>query len=126
MARHKKIQARVLFKSYHNLEFESRAWVRDPKIQEFRIGTCHGQWFPFHWPLHSAYVILSVINEYPGNGHFEDVLQWFEQSAKRDKYALEIWEIHNWRLFDHLIRKRGFKEMIKKKNDSTKHVIKFP
>lgn len=89
----------------HNLLFESCAWAINPSIQCFRIGTCTGQWFAYD----SSYVILTVINHEPGNGHLNDVFQWFEASAKRDKYALEVWEIMNKRFYDHLLNKRGFK-----------------
>lgn len=122
MAR-KNVTARVLFKSSHDLQFESRAWVRDPRFQEFRIGTCHGQWLVDSSKGHKAYVILSVINESPGNGHFDDVLEWFEQSAKRDNYALEFWEIMNENLFKHLCLKRGFAPHLEGTN---LQVIKFP
>lgn len=115
----------VEFRSIHDLPFESRPWVRNPHIQEFRIGTCFGQWFVYDWPKYRAYVILTVINDNPGNGHFEDVLQWFEQSARRDRYALEVWEIGNNSLYHHLVNKRGFKPM-KRKGNEDPHVTKFP
>lgn len=111
------------FKSTHNLEFESRPWIRNPDMQEFRIGTCNGQWFVDSSKGYKAYVILSVVNHEPGNGHFDDVIEWFEQSAKRDSYAIEFWEIMNERLFKHLCLKRGYAPHLENTN---LQVIKFP
>ncbi len=75
-----------------------------PPIQVFRIGTCHGQW----QASPKSYDIISVINETPGNGHLQDVFDWFENSAKRDKKELHILEIMNPNFMNHLINKRGF------------------
>lgn len=70
----------------------------------FQVGTCHGQWRA----VPGAYEILSVMNDEPGNGHFEDVLQWFEQSCRRDGKVLRIRSVDNKKFKKHLIRKRGF------------------
>jgi len=95
------------FKSTHSLSFEvapydlqlpGDQWIR------FRIGTCHGLWRG----THREYQILAVINEEPGNGHFEDVIDWFERSAKRDNRNLMFMEMINDEFRDHLINKRGF------------------
>jgi hypothetical protein len=95
------------FKSSHNLEFLSAHW-NNPFNQEgwqiFKIGTCNGQWTS----TNDSYDILSVINDDPGNGHFDDVLEWFEQSCIRDKKALRILEVWNKELAKHLVTKRGF------------------
>ncbi len=72
--------------------------------KEFKIGTCIGQWRA----TPDAYEILSIENETPGNGHFEDVLEWFEQSCKRDKKKFRIRCVDNKRFKAHLILKRGF------------------
>ena len=88
----------------HNLPFEACPWPRDPSIQLFRIGTCEGQWISTDF----TYDIISVTNRQKGNGHLEDVFQWFENSCKRDKKALRIREFFNERFRRHCIDKRGF------------------
>lgn len=99
-------------KTQHNLLFEVAEWNlgNELNINEdwklFRIGTCTGQWRGIGKDF---YEILSVINNEPGNGHFEDVLEWFEQSCRRDGRALLIREIFNKKFYEHLIEKRGFK-----------------
>jgi hypothetical protein len=70
----------------------------------FRVGTCHGQWRA----TNDAYEILSIVNTHIGNGHFDDVLQWFEDSCQRDRKILRIREVWNGNFKAHLIRKRGF------------------
>lgn len=93
------------FRSSHNLAFEMAPFEYDPAFFRFRIGTCDGLWTTGD----KAYIIVAVTNNEPGNGHFEDVLEWFENSAKRDGYSLRIAEFFNPRLKNHFIEKRGFK-----------------
>ncbi len=91
----------------HNLEFLSARWENPFNIdgwQVFKVGTVHGQWVS----TPTSYDILSFINDHPGNGHFEDVIEWFEQSCKRDKRNLRVLEVWNKRLARHLVEKRGF------------------
>jgi len=104
-------------KTMHSLPFESRPWVCDPSIQEFRIGTCKGQWNTGI----GCYCIISIINDQPGNGHLDDVFQWFENSCKRDGYALKIFEFFNQPFYEHCIKKRGFQPI-----PGTKDLVKFP
>lgn len=95
------------FQTINNLPFLSANWdnpFNTDGWQVFKIGTCHGQWVS----TEDSYDILTVINETPGNGHFEDVLQWFEQSCKRDKKNFRILEVWNKDLAIHLVTKRGF------------------
>jgi len=100
------------FESTHRLDFEVAEYPnlfpsgddRD-NWRLFRIGTCHGLWRATDW----AYEILSIQNEKPGNGHFEDVLEWFANSCRRDGKALRIREVGNPLFKTHLITKRGFK-----------------
>lgn len=95
------------FRSTHNLPFLSRHWKNPFNLMgwyEYRIGTCHGQWIA----TNTTYDILSIINDYPGNGHFQDVLDWFENSCKRDNRSLRFLEILNKQFADHLVSKRGF------------------
>jgi hypothetical protein len=101
-----KIQFKV-FETKHKLEFLSAHWdrlVNTEGWQIFKVGTCHGQWRA----TKDNYEILSVINNEPGNGHFDDVLQWFYESCKRDKKNLKILELWNADLMKHLIDKREF------------------
>lgn len=95
----------------HNLDFECAPWEPLPgfpnaeNFTRFRIGTCEGLWTS----TLQTYDILAITNSIPGNGHFEDVLQWFENSCKRDGKHLRFLEIMNKDFKNHLIQKRGFK-----------------
>jgi hypothetical protein len=98
------------FKTTHDLPFEVADWQPLPgsthasDFKRFRIGTCEGLWAS----TPTSYDILSVINNSPGNGHFNDVLEWFYSSCLRDRKKLRILEVWNPRLKKHLIEKRGF------------------
>lgn len=96
----------------HNLDFEACAWPINPNIQLFRIGSCEGQW-QFSG---SSYDIIAVINNKPGNGHLDDVFEWFEYSCKRDGVHLRVMELMNDKFKTHLINKRGFKPVPKTNN----------
>lgn len=91
----------------HKLDFEACPWPRNPSIQLFRIGTCEGQWMA----TENAYCIISILNSNKGNGHLDDVFEWFEHSSRRDKKALMILEFMNDRFKRHCIEKRGFTEI---------------
>ena len=86
----------------HKLDFLSRQWSDEWNI--FKIGTCGGQWSA----TEDAYIILSFINDEPGNGHLNDVFEWFEHSCKRDKKNLIVMEVMNEGFYMHLLTKRGF------------------
>ena len=105
----------------HKLDFEVAEWKYSDKISLFRVGTCHGQWF---WHKMKTFgpilCILSIINDEPGNGHLDDVFQWFEESAKRAGCYLMIMDFHNERFKQHCIEKRGFTEV-----PGTDHVVKL-
>lgn len=92
----------------HKLDFEVAPWdfvfTSDPTMKKFRVGTCHGL---FGYDK-TYYFILAIGNDQPGNGHFEDVLEWFYFSCKRDKKHLKIMQIMEERFYKHLIKKRGF------------------
>src|SRR4029078_5524749 len=70
----------------------------------FRIGTCEGQWVS----IDDCYVIISVKNNNRGNGHLDDVFEWFEFSCKRDNKNLLVVEFINERFYKHCLSKRGF------------------
>jgi hypothetical protein len=46
----------------------------------------------------TAYELLAIVNQQPGNGHFREAMQWFEQSCRRDHKRLIIRECWNLRL----------------------------
>jgi hypothetical protein len=52
--------------------------------------------------------MLAVVNDNPGNGHLDDVFEWFEGSCRRDKKNFRILEIWNKAFREHLLTKRGF------------------
>lgn len=93
------------FQSTHSLPFEQAGHFMGPDSPLlWRIGTCHGLWYP----TEKEYVLLAVHNDEIGNGHFTDVMEWFENSCKRDKKDFIVGEVWNKRLKKHLIEKRGF------------------
>lgn len=87
----------------HKLDFEVARWIT-PEFTRFRIGTCYGLW----GVTADTYDILVIDNDHPGNGHLEDVFQWFETSCRRDQRSLRVLDIVNERFYRHLIEKRGF------------------
>lgn len=95
----------------HNLDFEAAPWAPLPgfppckNFHEFRIGTCEGLW----QSTDDSYDILAIKNINKGNGHFEDVMQWFENSCRRDKKNLRFLEVMNPHFKKHLLNKRGFR-----------------
>jgi hypothetical protein len=94
-------------KTSHGLDFLCAEYPPDKDVSLFKIGTCHGQWYC----QGQTYVILSVMNDEPGNGHLEDVFEWFEFACRRDGYKLKVQHIFNERFYKHLIEKRGFVKM---------------
>ena len=96
-----------MFKSSHNLAFETAHWnspFNDEGIQMFRVGTIEGLWRS----TDKSYDIIAILNKDPGNGHLNDLFEWFEQSCKRDKKYLRVLEIMSDEFFIHLTTKRGF------------------
>ena len=99
------------FQSEHNLIFEVAPYPLNIDSKKewiaFRVGTCEGLWCS----TAKSYEILAVKNNKIGNGHFNDVLEWFEQSCRRDKKSLKILEVWNSNFKKHLIEKRFFKDI---------------
>ena len=111
----------------HALDFEVAKWdeaglvesvaaelgiVNDdpyPKIEWrlFRVGTCHGQFRV----TPEAYEVLSIFNDTPGNGHLEDVFEWFEFASRTTKIPLRVLRFSNAAFKKHLIDKRGFRAL---------------
>lgn len=96
------------FKTTHKLKFQTTTYKQlfedGYHWQEFIVGTCRGLFTSTdrHW------ILLAIDNEQPGNGHFTDVMEWFERFCKRDKKDFVIMEVWNKRLLAHLLTKRGF------------------
>jgi hypothetical protein len=92
----------------HHLDFMAAPWD-DPLgvggYMAFIVGTCNGLYSTNKGTL----MIISVRNEEPGNGHLEDVFQWFEWSARENGVPLTIVAFMNERFYQHCIEKRGFK-----------------
>lgn len=101
----------------HGLDFLAADSPYGDDHKLFRIGTCDGQWYS----LKDSYCILSVINSTPGNGHLDDVFEWFEFSCKRDAKNLIVLECMNERFAMHLIEDRGFVPL----DDGNYNVIKI-
>ena len=51
------------------------------------------------------------MNDKPGNGHLEDVFQWFENSCKREGINFVILEFNNKDFYKHLMDKKEFKTL---------------
>lgn len=88
----------------NRLDFECANSPYSEGHKMFRIGTCDGQW----GCTSDSYFILSVINKEAGNGHLNDVFEWFEYSCKRDNKNLLVLECMNNDFYNHLLNKRGF------------------
>lgn len=93
------------FSTTHNLDFEVAEWPHHPAYKRFRVGTVEGLW----GSEEEAFVILALFNDQPGNGHFDDTLEWFEYSCRREAKDLMVIELWNRDLRRHLIQKRGFR-----------------
>ena len=106
------------WKSKNNLDFLHADSLHDHLGDHslFKIGTCHGQ----YGATSDSYYILTVLNDCAGNGHLDDVFEWFERSCVRDSKNLLILEIFNAKFYDHCIEKRGFIKLDKNKQNLVK------
>lgn len=93
--------------------FEGETW------KAYRVGTVRGLWNSDA----ENYLILSFVNDEQGNGHLNDVFQWFEHSAKREGLNIKILQIVNSRFYNHLINKRGFKKIEGTETDLIKIIV---
>src|SRR5713101_5500899 len=91
-----------VLKTKHNLSFEA-AFYFDGTVK-FRVGTVTG----VYDCIGNSYNIIALANNDPGNGHLDDVFEWFEHSCRRDRKKLRVVEIWNNKFKQHLISKRGF------------------
>lgn len=94
----------------HKLDFEAKPFriqiEGEPINICFKVGTCSGL-----YNIAEATVdIIAIANEQKGNGHLEDVFEWFEYSCKTSKRNLRILELMNKKFEKHLITKRGFQK----------------
>lgn len=96
------------FKSTHNLTFETEAYPiqfdDDLTWIQFQMGSCKG----LYCENTDAYDLLVVVNDNPGNGHFNDVLEYLEYCCKRNNKKLRLREVWNHSLKWYMITKRGF------------------
>jgi hypothetical protein len=85
-------------------EWLERPWVSpiDGEIwHEFNCGSVRG----IYRPHHKEFQILAVQNTAKKkNDHFDRVLKWFEQSYRREHYALTFLDVENPRLLEKLQR----------------------
>jgi len=91
------------FTSTNNLDYLQSHAV-DENMFRFKVGTCHGLFYQ----TEKAVCLLAVMNNEKGNGHFTDVLEWFEYSAQRQGLYFDVIEVWNQRLRKHLMEKQGF------------------
>jgi hypothetical protein len=100
------------FKITHNLDFLVAEYplilqlLREGETpwMRFKVGTCEGLWRAEN----GNYEILAIDNKELNNGHFQDTMEWFENSCKREGYGLKFLSILNKRFMRHLVEKRGF------------------
>lgn len=101
-----------MIQTTHNLPFEVGGLfvgIETEVYIRFKVGTCYG----LYRTKNKNYEILAIKNESKGNGHLDDVFEWFEYSCKRDNYNLVILCVLNSRFEKHLIEKREFKRLNK-------------
>lgn len=107
------------FKSEHKLKFLTAPHLiagAPTGLEKFEVGTCHGLWRQDK----ASIEVWAVINGSPGNGHMDDVMQWFLELARLQNVILAVMDISNLAFKNQLILKWGFQTT--KAND---RVIKF-
>lgn len=117
-------EASTEFVSTHKLDFLVAPWEFmdsipvTPPFKRYRVGTCHGLWRC----ADDCYEILSVINDEKGNGHLQDVIEWFENSCRRDNKNLRMLHFENLPFMIHMINHFGFER--EKEYDIIKMIAK--
>ena len=96
--------AENVIQTKHKLDFGVAPSPYDNEHMKFRVGTCEG----LCGSTQDSYFILAITNKEQGNGHLDDVFEWFEYSAKRDGKNLMVLECMNERFYKHLLAKRDF------------------
>lgn len=77
------------FESTHGLGFKGAPQIvsgEQTGLTKFEVGTCRG----LYKITDIAVEIHAVINDEPGNGHMDDVFEWFEGIAKHGKVPLVV------------------------------------
>lgn len=92
---------------YMNITHMNLPYDEDSNWMSFNMGTCRGM---FGITEH-AYQIFGIGNSEPGNGHFDEVLGWFERNCARKNKDLVFEHFINEPFMTHLIEKRGYKPM---------------
>jgi hypothetical protein len=105
----------------HKLSFELAGWPHGTPVHAatylaFRVGTCRG----LYTATREEYQIIAIENDRSGNGHLDDVFEWFENSCKRDHKHLRVCAIWNLKFKKHLLKKRGFVQAADDKEDVIK------
>lgn len=100
----------------HHLDFEIAKWKGDPSLRMFRVGTVEG----LYGHDKESIFIVAILNPQSGNGHLEDVFEWFEYACRKSGKKLVIKDLWNDRFRRHLLRKRGFMP-VKGKNEVEKY-----
>lgn len=93
-------------KTKNDLPFENR-FRPEYGLFEFKVGTVVGLWESTDF----GYCIIAIFNKNQGNGHLDDMFQWFENSCHRDKKDFLIIDLVNEKFKNHLIEKKGFKKI---------------
>jgi len=111
----------AVFESTHKLIFELCGWpygtpVHAASYWAFRVGTCRG----LYTASKEEYQIIAIENDRMGNGHLTDVLEWFDNSCRRDGKSLRVCAIWNKKFKKHLLKKRGFVQAADEADDVIK------
>lgn len=95
----------------HKLDFEVAPFKpfgieMEANMKRFRVGTIDG----LYSITSESINIIAITNSVKGNGHLNDVFEWFEFSCTNSKMNLMVLEIWNKKFMKHLIKKRGFRQ----------------
>lgn len=96
---------KLLSKFSPEINGDPNVWLERPKElggetwRQFLCGSCHG----IYRCENKEFRILAVQNT-KKNDNFDRVLEWFEKSAKRDKYKIAFLEVNNPKLREKLER----------------------
>ena len=109
-----------MFQSTNSLEYKDRPIELFGEImREFKIGTVTGVYSHCDEYLR----IINIENSSPGNGHFNDVFDWFFNSCITHGRGLMFVAVVNERLGDHLCNQRGFEKLSDSLNKGSEYCI---
>jgi hypothetical protein len=86
------------------IPFESTTKPYRDDWLKFKVGTCEGLWRA----TPTSYEILAVKNKQKGNGHFQQVMNHFETSCRRDHKKFIVRECWNFWKLAPILKKLGF------------------